>query len=354
MLGTPDAALPFAKQARARLGAALYRYVLGRPRELAADAPDANEAAFARLRLVPRVLRGAGGIDIASTLCGHPIGGPLAVGPFAGDRMFHEEGLLPVARVCRRLALPLMISEETVTPLAAITALHTECWLQVRAAGPLDRARRLADAAAACGARGLVLTVLAPAHPTPGRQPGGYDIGAELARRGWTTIGSDRPGIARLPAWPQWGWGDVTALAAHLHALGLALILKGVLDAEDAAAAADCGCAGVIVSNIGLRQSDRWALPLQALPEIRAAHAGSTLMDGGVRDGVDALIACCLGADIGVVTRPVITTLAGGGEQALLALLTGWLDEIAAVASWLGVARLAELDRSYLQAERVW
>ena len=83
------------------------------------------------------------------------------------------DGLLPVARVCHRLRLPLVVSEETVTPLADITALHDLCWLQIRGAGSPDRAARLVALAAAEGARGVVVTLLAPTHPSQGQQPGG-------------------------------------------------------------------------------------------------------------------------------------------------------------------------------------
>ncbi len=343
--------LPFAEAAAAALGQPLYRYLLGRAHDVAADLPDANEAAFARYRLMPRVMRGHTGIDIRTALCGHVYAGPLAVGPFAGDRVFHAEGLLPVARACQRLSLPLMVSEETVTPLADIVAAHDGCWLQLRAAGPLDRVRRLADVAARCGARGVVLTVLAPVHPVPGLQPGGYAIGDEIARRNWTTIGSDGAGVAHLPPMPQWSWSDVAAIAAHVAAAGLTLVVKGILCPEDAAAAAAAGCGGVIAGNVGLRQSGRWALPLEMLNELRAHTKGHLLLEGGVRHGVDVVIACCLGADCAVAVRPVVTALVAGGETAVLTLLGGWLDEISAIASWLGVASVAELDRTYVRRE---
>ena len=343
--------LPFADAAAAALGEPLYRYLLGHARDVDADLPDANETAFARYRLLPRVMRGHTGIDIQTALCGRVYSGPLAVGPFAGDRVFHAEGLLPVARACQQLSLPLMVSEETVTPFAEITAVHDGCWLQLRAAGPLHRVRHLIDTAARCGACGVILTVLAPVHPVPGLHPGGYAIGDEIARRGWTTIGADGTGVAHLPALPQWSWSDVTAIATHVAASGLSLIVKGVLCPEDAVAAAAAGCDGVIAANVGLRQSGRWALPLDMLSELRAHTKGYLLLDGGVRHGVDAVIARCLGADFAVAVRPVVTALVAGGEAAVIALLGGWLDEITAIASWLGVANLAELDGSYLQRE---
>jgi 4-hydroxymandelate oxidase len=247
-----------------------------------------------------------------------------------------------------------MVSEETVTPLADLTATHDACWLQLRAAGPVDRARALLDQASACGAQAIVLTVLAPVHPRPGSRPGGFDVGCELQRRGWSTIGAaPSTGIAPLPAFPQWSWEDVRAVADHGRAIGLPILLKGLLHPEDAALAAAAGAAAVIASNVGLRQLGRWALPLHQVRAMSARAALPLLLDGGVRHGVDAVIARCLGATMAVAARPVVAALVANGEAGVHALLQGWLDEIASVTSWLGASSIAELDPTFLSTDPV-
>jgi hypothetical protein len=95
-----------------------------------------------------------------------------------------------IARVCATLGLPIVVSEEAVTSLADVSATGADCWLQLRAAGPVDRVIRLAESAAQTGCRGIVLTVLAPVHPAPGLHPGGVDVAAQIAQRGWSTIGA--------------------------------------------------------------------------------------------------------------------------------------------------------------------
>ncbi len=202
------------------------------------------------------------------------------------------------------------------------------------------------------------MTVFAPVHPVAGLQPGNFSIGAEIRRRGWSTIGAiggfpgdDGLGVAPLPAFPGWGWNDVAAAIAHARARGLPLLLKGILRADDAEAAQAAGAAGIVVSNLGLRQSSRWASPLAALPAVAAAVPGAVALDGGIRHGTDALIARCLGATMSVAARPVATALVGGGEGAVEDLLRGWLDEIQAVASWLGVGGLDELGPDFLVEE---
>jgi 4-hydroxymandelate oxidase len=339
-------ALPHAEEARRKLGEPLYHYLLGRAG--GAGETDPNVTALSRYRLVPRVLRGTETVDPSAPLAGRRIGAPLAIGAFAGDRLFHPDGLLPIAALCRQMRLPLFVSEETVTPLAEITALHDDCWLQLRAAGPRERAMRLADAAAKGGARGLILTLLAPTHPVPTMQPGGFSVGRELAARGWSTIGSDAPGIAPLPTFPAWRPEDLAAVVRHAEAAGLPVLAKGILHPDDARAAEEAGCAGVIVSNIGLRQTRRWVPAVEQLPALRAAAGRALLLDGGIRSGADAVVAAALGTTAAISTRPVIMALAAGGEARLRELLAGWLDEIRALLVWCGVESPAHLGSGYL------
>lgn len=339
--------LPFSQEASAILGEALYGYMIGQARDNASGA-DLNEQAFSRYSLVPRVMTGQSATDISVPFFGRRLSAPLVAGAFAGDRVFHADGLLPIARACRSLDLPLVISEETVTPLADICAEHDMCWLQLRAAGPLDRISRLVDRAAEAGAMGIVLTVLAPVHPVAGLQPGGYSIGDELVRRGWATIGSTKPGVESLPAFPAWSWNEIAAVAKRAAIFGLPLMVKGVLRPEDAMLAKAAGCAAVVASNIGTRQSARWVPALRQLDAIRRTEPGFLLHDGGVRYGADVVTALALGASLAIVTRPLICALVAGGETAVRDVLLRLADETLALASWCGVAKVSDLDASFL------
>lgn len=341
-------ALPHAEAARIALGDPLFRYVTGRPTDGSEDRTDPNVSALARYRLVPRVMRGASGVSLATTLAGRALAAPLAVGAFAGDRLFHPDGLLPIAQACADLGIPLFVSEETVTPLAAITAAHRACWLQIRAAGAPDRAAVLVEGAAAAGACGIVLTVLAPTHPVPGRQPGGFSVGREIAARGWTTIGSTEPGIAPLATFPAWTWTDLETVVRRARDAGLPVLAKGILHPEDATRAEEAGCAGSVVSNIGLRQTWRWAPAAERLPAVRAAARAPVLLDGGIRSGADVLVAVALGAAVAVTTRPVLSALAAGGGDAVRGLLGGWADEMRALAAWCGVETPEALHPGFL------
>lgn len=347
-----SASLPFAEAARQSLGDRLYRYLLGAPADAAGEDDDRNARDLSQWRLVPRVLAGQSATDIGADLAGRRFAAPIGIGAFAGDRLFHPEGLKPLARVARALNLPMIVSEETVTPLAEITVLHDACWLQLRAAGPLERIRGLVDRAAGAGVQGMVFTVLAPTHPAPGLQPGGFSVGDELVRRGWTSIGSDRPGIAALPSFPAWGPAEMGEVIAHCRARGLPALLKGILHPDDAVLGRDLGAAGLVASNIGLRQSARWVGAPQQVPDLAAATDLPVILDGGVRSGTDAVVARCLGARLSLIVRPVVTALAGGGEAGVSAYLSGIIDQIRAMTHWLGAGDLDGLGPQHLASRR--
>ncbi|AMJ61470.1 alpha-hydroxy acid oxidase [Bosea sp. PAMC 26642] len=342
--------LPFADETRAALGEAVYAYLVGRARDAQPGEEDANERAFRRYRLLPRVMTGSGAPDLSVVLFGKAYGAPIVAGAYAGDTVFSEGGIAALAPVLNALRLPLLVSEEAVTPLKALTGVHDLCWLQLRAAGPLQRVLDLASSSAEAGIAALVLTVLAPVHPRPGLYPGGFSIGEELMRRELSTIGSAGAGIAALPAFPQWGWSDIAAVAMLCRERGLPLILKGILHPEDAVRARDAGAAAVVVSNIGLRQSSRWVTGLDQMPAIRDALQGGLplLLDGGVRSGTDVLVACMAGASLAVVTRPLVAALASGGAPRARDLLLRWVDELAAMLAWMGSASLDGISADQL------
>jgi isopentenyl diphosphate isomerase/L-lactate dehydrogenase-like FMN-dependent dehydrogenase len=336
----------FREASRAALGDELYGYLCGRPHDMNAGDTDPNERAWSRYRLVPRVLQGHAGVDVSCQLFGSEYAAPFGVGAFAADRLFGEAGVSAIAGVCASLGLPLFVSEEAVTPLADITATGVKGWLQLRAAGPMERAVRLAEYAASVGCEGIVLTVLAPVHPVPGLHPGGVDVAAHVAARGWATIGASE-GVAKLPAFPSWSMNELHALLATVHALGMRLVVKGVMHPADARACHAAGCDGVMVSNIGVRQSYRWAPVSDVLERMHDSEA-TLLVDGGLRHAADIVAARVLGAQLSIIVRPVVHALAAGGEAAVHELLHGLIGELQATCAWMGAATLADIARDQL------
>jgi L-lactate dehydrogenase (cytochrome) len=128
------------------------------------------------------------------------------------------------------------------------------------------------------------------------------------------------------------------------------IVLKGLLDADDARRAVDAGTDALVVSNHGGRQLDGAAATAAKLPAIVAAVGARTrvLVDGGVRSGVDVFRALALGARGVLVGRPWIFALAGGGERGLAAMLARWQRELATTMALAGVTRIADIGLQHL------
>jgi len=130
------------------------------------------------------------------------------------------------------------------------------------------------------------------------------------------------------------------------------LVIKGILDADDARAAADVGADGIVVSNHGGRQLDGVPSTAEALPAIADAVAGKLkiLADGGVRSGLDVARLLCLGADCVLLGRAWAYALGAGGGEAVRHMLTLVEAELRVALSLTGVDRIAGLDHRALVA----
>lgn len=340
---------PNLETCREKMGDTLFGYLQGRPRDMAPDAMDPNEEAIARYRLVPRVMTGAAGIDTVTDFLGYAAAAPLLVGAYAADRIIDpDNGIMPIARAAAALSLPLMVSEECLTPFAEISAVHPCAYLQLRAAGPVERAIYFMKKSRDEGAKGIVFTVLTQTHPRPGLFPGGVDIGAEIKRRGLSTIGA-RDGSAYLPPFPLWNWANLTEAIDAAHDLGLKVVVKGILAPQDAAAARNAGADAVMVSNIGVRQTYRWAQPVECLQGIARTIPGLPIvLDGGIRKGADVIVAAALGAGFACTVRPVVYSAVIGGEQGAHAFLKEMIDDIAVIASWMGAGHPREIGPDHV------
>jgi len=145
---------------------------------------------------------------------------------------------------------------------------------------------------------------------------------------------------------------DVIADLAQVS--GLPVLVKGVLRGDEAARCLDAGAAGVIVSNHGGRQLDRTLPSAFALGDVLDAVAGRgpVLVDGGIRGGIDALVALALGADAVLVGRPVLWALAADGAAGVTAALDALAADLTHVMAVAGAARIGDLDRSMVGLAR--
>jgi 4-hydroxymandelate oxidase len=139
-----------------------------------------------------------------------------------------------------------------------------------------------------------------------------------------------------------------------MAAASLPFMVKGVLTADDARAAVDAGAAAVYVSNHGGRQLDGAPASLDQLAEVvdEVGRDAEVTIDGGVRSGTDVVKALALGAHAVLVGRPACYGLAAGGAAGVHRVLEILRHELVTAMTLLGRARVADLDRTVLQAAR--
>ncbi|MFD3327994.1 alpha-hydroxy acid oxidase [Streptomyces sp. NPDC058701] len=286
----------------------------------------ANRRAFDTTHLVPRALRDVSGCEPATTLLGLPAAMPVATAPIGYQGLVHPDGELAGARAAKEAGIPFTVatlSSRTIEDVAAVgaTTWFQLYWLRDRAR-TFDLVRRAEDA----GCTAVMLTVDVPWMGRRLRDVrGGFTLPEDVVAANLTTgaasaahrAATGTSAVARHTAAafdPSLSWSDLEELRRRTR---LPLIVKGLLDPEDAVRAAECGADAVVVSNHGGRQLDGTVPTLDALPEIRAAlpAACEVLLDSGVRSGVDIVKALALGARGVLLGRPVLWGLAVAGDD---------------------------------------
>ncbi|WP_329529741.1 alpha-hydroxy-acid oxidizing protein (plasmid) [Streptomyces sp. NBC_01450] len=285
----------------------------------------ANRAALDRICVVPRVLRDVSATGTATNLLGTPCAIPAAVAPMAYQHAVHPDGELAVARAARDAGVPFTVSTFSSVPVEEITAVGGTTWFQLYWLRDRGMTAELLSRAESAGCTALVLTV---DTPRMGRRQadlrGSFRLpegvrAAHFDRRADGIPAAARTGVSAIATQtsdlvdPSLSWRDLEWLREHTR---LPLVLKGVLDAQDAATAARLGVDGVVVSNHGGRQLDGAPPAVSALPTVADAVAGrcEVLFDSGVRSGTDILKALALGAGAVLLGRPVLWGLAVGGQ----------------------------------------
>ena len=317
----------------------------------------ACRAAFARWRLLPRVLRGLPAASTATTVLGQAVASPVLIAPTSLHRLVHDEGELATARAARAAGTIYTMSTPASLPIEAVAPEAGPWWFQLYVFGDRGLTRDLVARAAAAGATALVVTV---DTPVLGRREADERHGFALPP-GLTfanvQVPPPPPGVAaaggsRLPSYanvvePALSWADLDWLATLSP---LPVVPKGILHPADAARAVDHGARAIVVSNHGGRQLDGAVAALDALPAIVEAVAGraEVLLDGGVRRGTDVLTALALGARAVLLGRPIHWGLAVGGEAGVRHVLELLRAELARDLLLCGLANPAEADRSLL------
>lgn len=359
------------RSARRRLPRGVMDYVDGgADRE---ESLGANEEAFRRVRWVPRGLSGAGRADTATTIAGAVWSAPLGLAPTGYTRMIDPDGEVAVARAAGAAGVPYTLSTVGSTTIETIADEVTAPWSQLyvtRDRGLTDDLIRRADETGApvleiaidVAVGGNRLRDVRNGLSLPPRMTASTLWGIAVKPRYWTRVlrhpamdflqirASDRNGlfaggsIADISRQfePALSWADIERIREQWPRT---LLIKGLVNPEDAARAKSLGVDGVHLSNHGGRQLDQSAAPIDLVPSVRAALGDDAVLvvDSGVRSGSDIALAVARGADAAFVGRPYLWALAGDGGRGVARMLDILRAELERTMVLVGVETISEL-----------
>jgi L-lactate dehydrogenase (cytochrome) len=339
----------------------------------------ANEADFKKILLRQRVAVDMSDRSTATTMAGQAAAMPVAIAPTGMTGMQHADGEILAARAAEAMGVPFTLSTMSICSIEDVAA-HTRApfWFQLYVMRDRDFVERLIDRAKAAKCSALMLTLdlqilgqrhkdlknglSAPPKPTLANlinlatKPRWCLGMLGTRRRGFGNIVGHAKGVgdlSSLSAWtaeqfdPRLSWADVEWIKQRW---GGPLILKGILDVEDARLAADSGADALVVSNHGGRQLDGAPSSIAALPAIVEA-VGSRMevwLDGGIRSGQDVLKAVALGARGTLIGRAFLYGLGAMGEAGVTKALQIIHKELDLSMAFCGRRRIGEVDRSIL------
>jgi isopentenyl diphosphate isomerase/L-lactate dehydrogenase-like FMN-dependent dehydrogenase len=307
-----------------------------------------NVEAFARWQLRPRVLVDVAACTTATTVLGQELSLPVVVAPVAFQRVAHPDGEVGMARAAHAAGTVMCLSTMATSTPEQVAETGVDRWFQLYVFSDRGATRDLLARVSAAGFRALVLTV---DTPVLGRRERDFRTGFTLPdgiRVESLGGGGYTPASAFAMVSPSVSWRDVEWLASET---GLPVVVKGVITAEDARLACEHGAAGLVVSNHGGRQLDGVSATIDALPEVVEAVDGriDVLVDGGVRRGVDVVVALALGATAVLAGRAPLWGLAAAGEAGARHVLELLRAEIELALKLVGCTSPAGVTRDRVQ-----
>ena len=336
----------------------------------------ANRDDLARIKLRQRVLVDVSQSDLSTTIVGEPVPVPLGLAPIGLCGMQHRDGEIAACRAAHAAGIPFCLSTMSVCSIEDVAEeVIKPFWFQLYVMKDRGFAKSLIERAAAGRCSALVLTidlqVLGQRHcdvrngltvPPKITFANLADIARKPAwasgilrgkRRTFGNLAGYAPtdtSVNSLASWiasqfdPALSWKDVEWVRSVWPGK---LILKGILDAEDAKRAAQTGANAIVVSNHGGRQLDGAPSSIAALPAIANAVGDEIeiMFDGGIRSGQDVLRALALGARSCMIGRAYIYGLGAQGQQGVTAAIEFIRNELAVSMALCGVNRVRDIDR---------
>lgn len=376
----PATASDYRELARRRLPRHLFDYLDGAAYEELTAA--ANRRAFHRLQLRQRVMRDVSRVKLSTRVLGQELALPLVLAPLGIAGAMARRAEVAAARAAEGAGVAFCESTVSICSIEEVRAATSAAfWYQLYVMRDRGYAKDLMARARAAGCPVLVLTVdlavmgtryrdirngMAGALPLGGRLSKAWDLLShprwllDVAIKGqpltFGNLTAAVPDARSLPAFKAWvdsqfdpavTWQDLAWVRDHWPGK---ILLKGILDVDDARQAASVGADGIVVSNHGGRQLDSVAASADALPRIVDAVGDrlEVLMDGGVRNGLDVVKALALGARACLLGRNWGYAVAASGEAGVAHMLSLMRSEMNVAMALCGATDVAALDRAAL------
>jgi L-lactate dehydrogenase (cytochrome) len=370
--------------AKRRLPPFLFEYIDGGA--YAELTMERNISDLANIALRQRVMRDVSNITLETELFGQKLAMPVALAPIGLAGMNARRGEVQAARAAEAAGIPFTLSTVSACPIAEVAVgTNTSFWFQLYMIRDRVFMRDLMAQAVAAGCSTLVFTV---DMPVPGSRYRDYHSGLAGAaglkgaiRRTWQgalhprwawdvgimgrphNLGNVAPvlghksGLEDFFAWmrnnfdPSISWADLDFIRSEWNG---PLIIKGLLDADDAKEAAKLGADGIVVSNHGGRQLDGVPSTARALPAIADAVGDqlTVLADGGVRSGLDVVRMLALGAKCVLLGRAWAYALASKGQQGITDLLQLIEAEMRVAMALTGATSIDQISQDILAGGR--
>ncbi len=336
----------------------------------------ANRADLERIKLRQRILHDVANRSTRTTILGEPAALPLALAPVGLTGMQHGDGEILACRAAQAAGIPFTLSTMSICSIEDVAAnVDKPFWFQLYVMKDRGYIRALIERAAAAKCSAIVLTVdlqvIGQRHrdirngmtvPPEIRIKNLVDIATKPAwalgilrgkRKTFGNIAGHYPGMQNVTVLSKWiseqfdptlSWKDVEWIRSLWPGK---LILKGILDVEDARIAAKTGAGALVVSNHGGRQLDGAPSSIAMLPPIVEAVGSEieVMFDGGIRSGQDLMRALALGARSCLCGRAYIYGLGAGGQAGVARAIEIIRNELDVSMALTGVTSIAEIDR---------
>lgn len=372
-----SASTDYRKAAKSKLPPFLFHYIDGG--SYGEHTLRRNTEDLAEIALKQRVLNDMSELSLDTEIFGEKLSMPIALSPVGLTGMYARRGEVQAAKAAENKGIPFTMSTVSVCPIEEVTpAIQRPMWFQLYVLKDRGFMKNVLERAKAAGVTTLVFTVDMPVpgaryrdmhsgmsgpnaaarrvfqamrHPQWAFDVGlfgkPHDLGNISTYRGEPTKLEDYIGWLGENFDPSISWKDLEWIRDFWDG---PMIIKGILDVEDAKDAVKFGADGIVVSNHGGRQLDGVMSSAKALPTIADAVKGDMkiFVDSGIRTGLDVVRMLALGADCAMLGRSYIYALAAQGQAGVENLLDLYEKEMRVAMTLTGVKSIQDLNRDSL------